>query len=131
MDVDLDTAEVARPEDLDRLAAAHRTGVGQVVRVHRAALGEQRRDPVEVDDLEHDLVPVLEAGQLGQPHVQRGLPTLEPRGGVAARARALGAATGRLALGALTATHTGLRRVGTRGRAQVVDLESHVESLLS
>src|ERR671921_1171269 len=123
--VHLDTAQVAGAEDLHRLAAAHGAGLGEAVGVHRAALGEQGRDPVEVDDLEDDLVPVLEARELGQPHVQRRLPALEARGGVPARAGALGAATGRLALGALTATHAGLGGVGAGGRTQVVDLESH------
>src|SRR4051794_32960054 len=130
-DVDLDAAEVAGAEHLDRLAAADGAGVGQAVRVDRTALREQRRDPVEVDDLEHDLVVVLEARELGQPHVQRGLPTLEPGGGVAASPGALGAATGRLALGALTTTDSRLRGVSAGGRTQVVDLESHEMSLLS
>src|SRR3712207_6985703 len=46
---------------------------------------------------------------LGQPHVQRRLPALEARGGVPARAGALGAATGGLALGALTADRKSTR----------------------
>src|SRR3712207_2138343 len=131
LDVDLDTAELAGAEDLDRLVPADGAGVGKRLRAHGAALREQRRDPVEVDDLEDDLVRALEAGELGQPHVQRGLPTLEPRVRVAPRAGALGAATGGLALGALTATHAGLGGVGAGGRTQVVDLESHEMSLLS
>src|ERR671933_197504 len=129
--VHLHAAQVAGAEDLHRLATAHGAGLGEGVGVHRAALGEQGRDPVEVDDLEDDLVRVLEARELRQSHVQRRLPALEPRGGVPARAGALGAATGRLALGALTATHAGLGGVGAGGRAQVVDLESHCVSLLS
>ena len=129
--VHLDTAQVAGAEHLHRLAAPHGAGVGEGVRVDRATLGEQGRDPVEVDDLEDDLVGALEARQLRQPHVQRRLPALEARGGVPARAGALGAATGGLALGALTATHAGLGGVGAGGRTQVVDLESHVVSLLS
>src|SRR3954466_14572894 len=129
--VHLDAAEVPGAEHLDRLAAPDGAGVGQAVRVDRTALREERRDPVEVDDLEHDLVVVLEARELGQPHVQRGLPTLEPGGGVAPSAAALGAATGRLALGALTTADSRLRGVGAGGRTQVVDLESHEMSLLS
>src|SRR3954466_8825756 len=111
-------------------APARPAGGGEAVGGEGAAVREQRRDPVQVDDLEDDLVAVLEAGQLGQPHVQRRLAALEARGHVAARAGALGAATGRLALGALTATHAGLRGVGALGRTQVVDLESHVMSLI-
>src|SRR3954454_19479721 len=126
--VHLDAAEVAGAQDLDRLAAADRAGVGQAVGVDRTALREERGDPVEVDDLEDDLVRVLEAGQLGQAHVQRCLAALEAGGDVAARAGALGAATGGLALGALTASHAGLGGVGALGRTQVVDLESHGES---
>src|SRR4051812_16081422 len=129
--VHLDATQVAGAEHLDRLAAADRAGVGQAAGVERAAVREQRRDPVQVDDLEDDLVAVLEAGQLGQPHVQRRLAALEARGDVAPRAAALGAATGGLALGALTATHARLRSVGAPGRTQVVDLESHLVSLLS
>src|SRR4051812_8034651 len=129
--LDGDATEVAGAEHLDRLTAPDGAGVGQAVRVDRAALREQRRDPVEVDDLEHDLVVVLEPRELGQPHVQRGLPTLEAGRGVAAGPGALGAATGGLALGALTTTDSRLRGVGAGGRTQVVDLESHEMSLLS
>src|SRR4051812_44218722 len=128
--VDLDAAEVAGAEHLDRLTAPDGTGLGQTVRVDRTTLREERRDPVEVDDLEHDLVVVLEARELGQPHVQRGLPTLEPGGRVAARTGALGAATGALALGALTAADASLGGMGARGRTQVMNLQSHNESFL-
>src|SRR3954471_13344467 len=128
--VHLDAAEVAGAEHLDRLAPPDRAGVGQAVRVDRTALREECRDPVEVDDLEHDLVRALEAGELGQPHVQRGLPTLEAGVGVTPSAGALGAATGRLALGALTAADARLGGVGARGRTQVVNLQCHSESFL-
>src|SRR5215218_5677049 len=79
-DVDLHATQVAGAEHLDRLAATDRAGLDQGVGVDRAALREQRRDPVEVDDLEHDLVRALEARQLRQPHVQRRLPALKPGG---------------------------------------------------
>src|SRR5215212_8494368 len=128
--VHLDAAEVAGAEHLDRLTAPDGAGVGQAVRVDRAALREQRRDPVEVDDLEHDLVVVLEPRELGQPHVQRGLPTLEAGRGVASGPGALGAATGGLALGALTTTDSRLWGVGAGGRTQVVNLKSHGVSSL-
>src|SRR3954447_24703955 len=127
--LDGDPTEVAGAEHLDRLTAPDGAGVGQAVRVDRAALREQRRDPVEVDDLEHDLVVVLEPRELGQPHVQRSLPTLEAGRGVATRPGALGAATGGLALGALTTTDSRLRGVGAGSRTQVVDLQSHEMSL--
>src|SRR3954454_12517201 len=130
VDVDLHAAQVAGAEHLDRLATTHRAGIGEGVGVDGTALREQGSDPVEVDDLEHDLVVVLEARELGQPHVQRGLPTLEPGGRVAARTGALGAATGALALGALTAADASLGGVGARGRTQVVNLQSHSESFL-
>src|SRR5215218_3117980 len=84
-DVDLHAAQVARAEDLDRLTAADRAGLDQGVGVDRPALREQGCDPVEVDDLEDDLVVVLEARELRQAHVQRRLPALEPGGDVAAR----------------------------------------------
>ena len=92
----------------------------------RAALGEQRLELGHVDDLELDLVGVLEALELGQPHVQRHLPALEARGHLVAGLGALGAAAGGLALAGLTATHAGLGGLGARGRTQVVNLESHV-----
>src|SRR5829696_1857532 len=130
LDVDLHAAELAGAQDLDGLVATHGAGLGQRVRVHPTALREQGRDPVEVDDLEDDLVRALETGELGQPHVQRGLPTLEPGVRVATRAGALGAATGRLALGALAAADSRLGGVGARGGTQVVDLQSHSESFL-
>src|SRR4051794_27239311 len=128
--VDLHAAEVAGAEDLDRLTATDGAGVGQRVRADRAALREQRRDPVEVDDLEHDLVVVLEARELGQAHVQRRLATLEPGGRVATSARALGTATGGLALGSLTTSDSRLRGVGAGGRTQVVNLQCHSECFL-
>src|SRR4051812_18965949 len=127
---DLDPAELAGAEDLDRLTAPDGAGVGQRVRVDRTTLGEEGGDPVQVHDLEDDLVGALEARQLRQPHVQRGLATLEAGRDLRAGAGALGAATGGLALGALTATHAGLLGVGTGGRPQVVDLESHGVPLL-
>src|SRR5438270_26051 len=76
--VQLDAAQLAVAEHLDRAAAPDGTGVGQAVGVDRPALREQRGQPLQVHDLEDDLVAVLEAGQLGQPHVQRRLPALEP-----------------------------------------------------
>src|SRR3954454_17630410 len=126
--VHLHAAEVAGAEHLDRLGPAGGARPGEVVGIDRTALGEQRRDPVEVDDLEDDLVRPLEPGQLRQPHVQRRLATLETGRDVAAGAGALGAAAGGLALGALTATHAGLGGVGALGGTQVVDLNRHGES---
>ena len=79
-----------------------------------AAVREQLGEPVQVDDLEHDLELVLEALELRQAHVDGHLPTLERRRDVLAGLGALGTATGGLALGALTATHAGLRGLGTR-----------------
>src|SRR3954468_15984605 len=123
-------AQLAGAQNLHRLAPADGAGLGQRVRVDGATLREEGRDPVEVDDLEDDLVVVLEARELGQTHEQRRLTTLEPRGRVAARAGALGTATGRLALGALTATDTGLGGDGAGGRTQVVNFQCHSESFL-
>src|SRR5919107_1604215 len=54
-------AQLARAEHLDRLTAPDGAGVGQRVRVDLAALREQGGDPVQVHDLEHDLVVVGEA----------------------------------------------------------------------
>ena len=79
-----------------------------------AALGEQRRRAGQVDDLELDLERVLEALELRQPHVQRHLAALEAGRHLVAGLGALGAATGGLALGALTATHAGLGGLGAR-----------------
>src|SRR3954469_271682 len=126
--VDLD-GDVALAEDLDRLAVADRTLGHEPVDGDLATLGEQLPEPVEVHDLELDPERVLEALELGQPHVDRHLPTLEGRGHLVAGLGALGAAAGGLALGGLTATHAGLGGLGTRSRAQVVELESHLSSL--
>src|SRR4029079_12408510 len=71
------------------------------------------------------LVVVLEALELRQAHVDGHLPTLERRRDVLTGLRALGAAARRLALGALTATHTGLRGLGARRGTQVVNLDRH------
>ena len=91
--------------------------------VDLAAVREQLGEPVQVDDLVLGAERVLEAPQLGQPHVQRHLAALEAGRHLVAGLGALGAATGGLALGALTATHAGLGGLGARRRAQVVDLE--------
>jgi len=104
--------QLARPEDLERLVERPDEPNGaQDVLVHRdrgrlgrllgialelegAAVGE-RADRPDVDDLVLDLEAVLEAAQLRDPHVERGLTALEP-----GRDRAAG--TGLLALGAAT-----------------------------
>ena len=94
--------------------------------VDGATLGEELVDAVEVDDLELHLERVLEALELRQPHVDRHLATLEGGRHLVAGLGALGAATGGLALGALTATHAGLGGLGAGRRAQVVQLQRHV-----
>src|SRR6185295_17514129 len=81
--------------------------------------------PVQVDHLEGDLEPVAEALELRQPHVDGHLPALEGRRHVLAGLRPLRTAAGSLALRALTATHAGLRGLGTGRRAEVVDLDRH------
>src|SRR5690606_40539528 len=89
-----------------------------------ATLGEQLTQPVQVDDLVGRLEQrVGEALQLRQTPLQRHLATLEAGVDRGAGVRALGAATGGLALRRLAAALTGLRLVGTGGRTQVVDLE--------
>ena len=67
--------------------------------------------------------PVTEALELGQPHVDRHLPTLERDGHVPARLGALGTAAGGLALRALAATQPGLGGLGPGRRLQVVQLD--------
>ena len=86
--------------------------------------GNSAAEVADVHDLVLDAEPVLEALELGQPHVQRHLPALERGGHVLAGLRALRAAAGGLAaLAALTATDAGLGGLGARGRTQVVDLD--------
>src|SRR5699024_9782551 len=53
--------EVPVPQHLDGLALADRTGGHELGHADLAALREQPLDVGHVDDLEHDLVPVLEA----------------------------------------------------------------------
>src|SRR5262245_45756361 len=107
-DGELDPAEIAGAEHLDRLALADRAGVDHVQYADCAAVREQLSEPVEVHDLVRHLEPVPEALELRQPHVNGRLTTLERRGDLAPRLRALGAAAGGLALRALAATHAGL-----------------------
>src|SRR5690606_19257621 len=107
-DVELD-AQVAGAEHLDLVARAHRALAHEVLDRHGAALGEQLAQLVQVHDLVLDAERVLEAAQLGQPHVQRRLPALEARGHLVTGLRALGAAArGLAALAALTTTDAGL-----------------------
>src|SRR6185312_7426347 len=122
-------AEVAVAEHLDRLVAPDGAGLDQLLRTHRAALGEQRAEVADVHDLVLHPEAVAEALELGQPHVQRHLPALEAGRDVLARARALGATTGRLAaLAAFTAADPGLGRLGPRCRTQIVDLDRHQDT---
>src|SRR5699024_2157989 len=118
-------------EDLDRLVLADGTRGDELGDADLAPVREQPLDVGHVDDLEDDLVAVLEALELRKAHVDRHLAALERRGDVLPGLGALGAATGGLALGALTATHAGLVGVGTGRRAQVVQLDGHAHSVSS
>src|SRR4051794_20722834 len=118
-------ADSAGPEDLARLAPPYGALRGQDVRVDLAAVREQRRQLVEVDDLVLGPERVLEALELGDPHVERHLAALERLGHLVARLRALGAAAGGLALGALAPADPRLGLVRAGSRAQVMDLERH------
>src|SRR5699024_2984149 len=84
-----------------------------------------------VDDLEHDLVPVLEALELRQPHLERHLAALESGRDVLPGLGALGTATGGLALGRLATTHAGLLGVRPGRGPQVVQLDAHVVTSVS
>src|SRR5699024_2418187 len=67
---------------------------------------------------------VLEAAELGQPHVQRHLPALEAGRHLVAGLGALGAAaSGLAALATLTASDADLGALRTGGRTQVVHLQ--------
>src|SRR6185503_20830401 len=125
LQLELHATELAGAEDLHRLALADRTGVDELGRADLAAVGEELNETVQVDHLEHHLELVLEALELRQPHVDGHLPALERRRHLVAGLGALGAAAGRLALGALTAADTRLRGLGARSRTQVVDLDRH------
>src|SRR4051794_19730963 len=112
-------------EDLDELPAAYGALRGQDVRVDLSTVREQAGQLVQVDHLVLGAERVLEALELGHPHVERHLAALERLGHLVARLGALGAAAGGLALGALAATDAGLRLVRARSRAQGMDLERH------
>ena len=99
-------AQVTVAEDLHQLVLANRTGSDELVDADGAALREQLGDVADVDDLVLDPVGVGEALELRQPHVDRHLAALEGCRHVLACLGALGAATGGLTLGPLTATHT-------------------------
>ena len=114
------------PRTLTGWPTADRALLDQIGDADGATLGEQRRDLVQVHDLELDPERVLEAAQLGHPHVQGHLPALEVLADVVAGLGALGATTGGLALGALAATHAGLGGLGARSRTEVMNLQRHV-----
>src|SRR2546430_5514381 len=117
--------ELAGTQYLDRVALADRARFDQLDRADRPAVREQLRQPLQVDHLVRDLEAVPEALELGQPHVDGHLPTLERRRDVLPGLGTLGAAARGLALGPLAATHPGLGGLGPRRRAQVVDLDRH------
>src|SRR5690606_39447344 len=78
----------------------------------------------QVDDGEVFLVEVLEAGQLGQPHRERGLATLESRTQRTPGFETLGTAAGGLAaLAALTSTDADLALLRTGSRLEVMELQ--------
>src|SRR5215471_1705552 len=111
-------------QHLDLLAGAHGPLGGQVLRGDVAAVRVELGEPPGIDDLVGGLEPrVGEALQLRHPAVQRHLAALEGRRHLAAGLGALGAPAGRLALGRLAAAHPGPRRVRTRGRAEVMQLQ--------
>src|SRR5665811_1520475 len=117
--------DLAGAQHLDELPITDSTLGHQVLDRHVAAIGEQHRDAVEVDDLVLGAEGVLEATELGQPHVHRHLPALEALRNLVTRLRTLGASTGGLApLAALAATHAGLGGLSTGGRTKVVNLQS-------
>src|SRR5690606_38188857 len=122
-DVELD-GDLTAAQHLDQLAGAHGALGDEVVDRHGATLGEESGQTVQVDDLVLDAEGVLEAAELGQPHVQRHLPTLEAGRHLVAGLGALGAATrGLAALATLTASDADLGALGTGGGTQVVHLE--------
>ena len=121
-----DPAQGAVAEHLDQLPRADGAGRAELGRADLAAVREQPREVADVDDLVLHPEAVLEAPELGQPHVQRHLPALEARGDVLAGLGALGAATGRLALAALAATHAGLGLLRAGGRTEVVQPDDAV-----
>src|SRR5206468_3976172 len=130
-DADLD-GQLSVAEHFDQRVLAYRTGRHQLVDTDIAALGEQLVDVADVDDLVLRAEPVAEALELRQPHVDRHLAALERRRDVLAGLGALRTATGGLALGTLTATHSGLRGLRAGRRLQVVKLDwSHFVSTAS
>src|SRR5690606_19206772 len=126
----LHALEVPVAEHLHGLALADRAGGDQLVRPHRAARREQLGQPVQVHHLVVGLEPVPEPLELGQPHVDGRLATLERRRDLLAGPGALGAAPGRLALGALTTADPRLGGPGAGRRPEVVDLDRHLLDLL-
>src|SRR5450759_981418 len=128
--------DLAGAQHLDELAIADGALGHQILDRHVAALREQHRDAVKVDDLVLGAERVLEATELGKPHVHRHLPALEALGNLVARLRALGTAASGLSLAALTTTHTSLGGLGTGSGAKVVNLQrgrffGHVQSTSS
>src|SRR5450759_3802192 len=128
--------DLAGSQHLDELASADGALGHQVLDRHVAALREQHRDAVKVNDLVLGAERVLEATELGKPHVHRHLPALEALRDLVARLRALGTAASSLSLAALTTTHTSLGGLGTGSGAKVVNLQrgrffGHVQSTSS
>src|SRR5206468_2646626 len=87
-DVDLD-AELAIAENLDERVLANRSLGHQLVQPDRTAVGEQSSEVADVDDFVLGAKPVTETLELGQPHVNRHLPTFEGGGHVLTSLRTL------------------------------------------
>ena len=112
--------ELASPQDLDQRTLVRESLPVQVLGRDLVEVG--RLDHVQVDGLVLDPEGVLEALELGHPHVERHLPALEVGLERAARPLALHAASGGLAAApGDAAAHTHAAAVRAVGRLQIVD----------
>src|SRR6185312_10980141 len=100
----------------------------QLVHTDGAALGEQPVDVADVDDLVLGAEPVAESLELGQPHVDGHLPTLEGHRHILAGLGALGAAARGLAFRAVTTADAGAGCLRAARGPQVVQLDRHFAS---
>ena len=126
-DVHLD-GQLAVAENLHQRVLANQALGDQLGDAELATLRERLGDIAEVDHGVLGAEPVAEALELGQPHVDRHLPTLEGHRHVLTRLGALGTAARGLTLGAFAASDAGLGGLRPLGRLQVVKLDGTVIS---
>src|SRR5690625_3760066 len=125
--VQLHPFEVTVAEDLHQFTALHEPRPDEIIHTDRATVRKSSGQLADVHALELDPVAVLETAQLGQPHLQRHLATLETRRHRLAGLGPLGTPASGLTLGCFTTSDPDFVTLGARSRPQIMNLDGHAQ----